>query len=126
MTFLVEYIDNHIFIDGVFGKVASRGYFYCNHYNCPFALKVTLQLVEGHTRVVGVESVICSIHYHEDDDKPKGQVRQEIVRDLLTIEKDGESDEAKAAEARHEHWRQEALLSSGQFKKELKHKEEIS
>ena len=47
MTFIVEYIDNHIFIDGVFGKVAERCYFYCNHYNCPFAFKVTLQLVEG-------------------------------------------------------------------------------
>ena len=123
MTFVVEYIDGHVFIDGVFGKVASKGYFYCNHPNCPFALKVTLQLVDGKKKVVGVESVICSVHYHETDDKSKGEVRKEIARDLMAIEKDKDSDEAKAAIQRHKRWHQEALLSSEAFKKGLKHKD---
>ena len=72
---------------------------------------------------MGVESVICSVHYHEKDDKSKGDVRKEIARDLLAIEKDKDADEAKAAEARHERWHKETLLSSDDFKKELKHKE---
>ena len=79
--------------------------------------------MEGKKIVVGVESVICSVHYHEKDDKSKGEVRKKIARDLLAIEKDKDSDEAKAAEARHERWHKEALLSSDNFKKGLKHKE---
>ena len=70
-----------------------------------------------------MESVICSVHYHEKDDKSKSEVRKEIARELLAIEKDKDSDEAKAAEARHERWHKEALLSSDDSKNWLKHKE---
>ena len=123
MSFILEYIDDHLFIDGVFGTVVQKGYFYCNHPNCPYSLRVTLQRVDGKRRVVAVESVVCSIHYHENDGKSKSQARKEIVRDLLLIKKDEKSPEAEAAKARHEHWHQDAIRSSDDFKKELKHKE---
>ena len=53
MTSEVVYIDGHVFIDGVFGKVASKGYFNYNHPNCPFALKVTLQLADDKKKLWG-------------------------------------------------------------------------
>ena len=70
---------------------------------------------------MGVDSVICSVDHHEEDDKSKGEVRREIVRDLIVIGKDPKRDEAKAAEARHERWKQRSLLSSKHFKNRLKY-----
>ena len=92
MEFTLQYVGDHLFINGVFGIVVQNGYFYCNHPNCPYALRVTVQYVEGQRRAVVVESVVCSVHYHEDDDKPRGHVRKEIASDLLLIGKEESSD----------------------------------
>ena len=54
MEFVLEYVGAHLFINGVFGTVVQKGYFYCNHPNCPFALKVTLQHIDGERRAVAV------------------------------------------------------------------------
>ena len=83
----IEYINDHLFVDGVHGTLFSKGYFYCKHPNCPFALKMVEDRLEGKKRAVAVEKVICPVHYHEKDDKTKAEVRREIVKDLVLIKK---------------------------------------
>ena len=78
-----------------------------------------VEIVEGKKRAVGVEKAFFLNHYHEDDDKPKELARSEILHDLLVIEKNLQSGEAKAAAARHKLWLDRALSSSVDFLKTL-------
>ena len=78
-----------------------------------------VEIVEGKKRAVGVDKTIFTVHYHEDDDKPKALARREISHDLILIQKNPLSDEAKAADARHKLWLSRALSSSDDFLKML-------
>ena len=78
-----------------------------------------VEIVEDKKRAVGVDKTIFTVHYHEDDDKPKALARREISHDLILIQKNPLNDEAKAADARHKLWLSRALSSSDDFLKTL-------
>ena len=97
----IVYVGDHLFVDGVHGTLYTKGYFHCKHPNCPFALKMIVEVIEGKKRAVGLEKTVFTVHYHEEDDKPKETEMREISHDLILIQQNPMSDEAKAADARH-------------------------
>ena len=72
---------------------------------------------------MAVESVVCSIHCNEDNDRSDSQAKKDIVRDLILFKNDPNSAESKAAIQRNERWHEDVIRSSETFTKEIKHED---
>ena len=107
MTISIEYISNHLFVDGYWGYLA-HGYFYCVKRGCPFSLLMDTANVSGKMVPRSCRSLVCPVHYHEQTTKSPAEIKKEILSRLRFVQKLPTDPQAVSFRQEHEFWNHRA------------------
>ena len=112
MSCCIEYVSGCLFVNGIWGTMASKGYFSCKFETCPFSLKMVTEKVDSQTVAVGVERILFGFHNHEKTEKSKTDSKREMTQKLESLTAFSSGEEALQFVRQLEKWEQEALSFS--------------
>ena len=115
MTYSIEYVSNHLFIDGFHGRLFSNNYFRCYDQHCPFFLLMDVKKVAGKTVAVSCVSAVVPVHIHHSD--RTRMANRTIARSQLAFIKAHPTDpKTNTYEKEHAHWNRVARRHSKKYK----------
>ena len=114
-SFKVEYIGNHLFVNGYFGRL-SHNYFRCYDPRCPFSVLMDVEMVSNKSVAVSCRSVVVSAHCHGEPGKTAAEIRNTLLRQLKYIHEHPNDEMAVRLLNQHLVWNEIAR----QYSKEVK------
>ena len=118
MAFSIEYVSNHLFIDGFHGRLYSNQYFRCYDTHCPFSLLMDVKTIAGEKVAVSCVSVVVPVHIH-DSGKTRKNNRTNALCQLGFIKAHPADPKSKTFENEHAHWSRVARRHSKKYKLRL-------
>ena len=119
MSAPIEYVSKLPFVDGLYGKMSSNGYFSCYFKTCPFSLKMVMQQVNDQKVAVDIERVLFGFHNHQITRMSKTDMKREMQRKAESLAAFSTGEEALQFHRDCEKWKQVALSFSKKKRERL-------
>ena len=117
LPFKVEYVANHLFVNGYLGRLSHK-YFRCYSPSCPFSILMDVEMVSGKTVAVSCRSVVVAAHCHGEPGKSAAEIRNTLIHQLKYIHEHNDETVVRL-QIQHLFWNGIALQHSKEVKMRL-------
>ena len=111
----IEYVSGHLFVYGFRGFLHDNC-FNCHHEMCPYSVSLNIEKVNGKRTAVSCKSVVCPVHFHDNDGRTRPQIRNDVKAQLKLIARNPDDPVAKLYKDQHTFWERVAKKESKRFR----------